>query len=492
MSLLIKDVQVVDGEGNEPYKADVLVQKNVISAIGNLKSRGASRVIDGLGHYLTPGFIDIHTTSDHYLSIFENPKQEDFTNQGVTTILGGHCGSSLAPLIYGTLESIRKWANPTEINVNWHTVSEFLNTLKKTPLGVSFGTLAGHSTIRRSIAGDRTRIQTKELAVLKGVLKEALKDGAFGLSTGLGYIHGNNASQKEIKELAEIVKEAGGVYATHLRSEGGKLTESVDETIKTAEETGVKTVISHFRPIKGFGKEFREALDRIAETEFEVYFDIYPHDTSVDAIYTILPEWVQKGSIEAMLERVRNKGLHELIKKELKKIDPKSMYIAGAPKHEYLIGKSLSEIAKNLNKNSVEALLHVMDVTSLRAIVSQKNVDNKLLKKALMHNRAFIASSGNSNVSNEFMKQERVIDTFPKYIRMAMENKSFMLPEVIEKITSKPARFFDIKNRGVIKEGNAADLVLLNKNDFQIKHVVVGGKVAGEEEVRGEILRHKG
>src|SRR3989304_4836200 len=107
MSLLIKGVQVVDGKGGEPYKADVLVQKNVISAIGNLKGKKTDRVLDGLGHYITPGFIDVHNNADHYLSLFNNPAQKNFVKQGITTIIGGHCGSSLAPLLYGNLGSIR-------------------------------------------------------------------------------------------------------------------------------------------------------------------------------------------------------------------------------------------------------------------------------------------------------------------------------------------------------------------------------------------------
>ena len=217
MSLLIKGVQVIDGTGSEPYKADVLIQRNLISAIGNLKGRQTDEVVDGLGHYLVPGFIDVHNNTDHYLSIFSNPAQEDFLKQGITTIIGGHCGSSLAPLLYGTLESIRKWANPQDVNVDWHTVAELMASLGRISPGINFGTLAGHSTIRRALLGERSRLLERELSVFKLVLTQAMKEGAFGLSTGLEFVHAKKASKKEIKELSAIVKEMNGVYATHLR-----------------------------------------------------------------------------------------------------------------------------------------------------------------------------------------------------------------------------------------------------------------------------------
>src|SRR3989344_2580012 len=284
MSLLIKGVQVVDGAGRPPYKADVLIQKNIISAIGNLKRRRARKEIDGLGNYLTPGFIDINTDSDHHLTLFTDPSQSDFTNQGVTTSIGGHCGASLAPLLYGTLESIRKWVDPTEINVNWHTVGELLKTLDKLPLGVNFATLVGHSTIRRALVGESNRRLTqKELAVFQKILEQSLDEGAYGLSTGLGYVHGRLASDRELRALVKVVADAGGVYTTHLRNETDELLESVKETVRVAKSTGAKTIISHLRPLKGSENQFDEALKLLEKSSASasVYFDISPYATSI-------------------------------------------------------------------------------------------------------------------------------------------------------------------------------------------------------------------
>lgn len=475
MSLLIKEVQVVDGTGKPPYKADVLIQKNIISAIGNLKRRPAQKEIDGLGNYLAPGFIDINTDSDHYLTLIIHPSQGDFTSQGVTTMIGGHCGASLAPLLYGTLESIRKWADPSDINVNWHTTAEFLRTLDKLPLGVNFGTLAGHSTIRRALVhGDDRRLTNKELAIFERVLKQALEEGAFGLSTGLGYIHGRSAVSREIKSLVRIVAGHDGVYATHLRSETEELLPSVRETIRVAKDTGAKTIISHLRPFQGFENQFDEALKLLEKSAAgaSVYFDTYPHTTSIQEIYTLLPLWVQKGNLETMLEQLQSKKAVGQIKKDWQKLNVKGMRVASAPRHPYLIGRMVED---------ADDLINLMIATNLRATISNPNINGDLLPGTLAMSRAFIASSSSEQASN----------TFPKYLEIAVKDGKVPIERAIKKITSDAYSYFGIKKRGVIKEKNIADLVIIGKSDYKVKNTILGGKVVGEEKTRGEVLRHR-
>lgn len=489
MSLLIKDVQVIDGGGGEPYKADVLVQRNVISAIGNLKGKRADRTIDGLGHYLVPGFIDVHTAADHYLGLFTNPRQPDYTNQGVTTIIGGHCGSSLAPLLYGTLESIRKWADTEEINVNWHTVRDFFKTLREFPLGVNFATLAGHSTIRRAIAGDRARLQSQELAVFKHILEQALGDGALGFSTGLAYVHGRCASKNELKNILEVVEKSNGVYTTHLRDESKNLLASVEEAVNLAEESGATTVISHFRPIKKFEKEFEEALKKI-ESSPSVYVSVHPQGAAIEPIYTLLPEWAQDKNLETMLERVRNAGTKPLIKKDMKNIDPDAIRIAFAPRHPYLIGKTVREAAENLGKGALDAILHLMDISNLRATVLHENINKKPLATLLTHERTLLTAYMTGLPRTNFFTPDEALTTFPQFIKRAVSDKVLTLPEAVRRITEKPARIFGIPKRGVVKEGNIADLTILGKSDYDIKRVILGGAIVGEEPHRGEALRH--
>src|SRR3989344_903865 len=221
MTLLIKNVKILGEKDIFPERSDVFISGNKISAIGDFPKKQADEVLDGKGEYLVPGFIDIDTTSDHYLSLIRSPLQEDFLRQGVTTIVGGHCGSSLAPLIYGTLESIRKWADPSSINVNWHSVEEFFDVLERIKPGVNFGMFAGHSTIRRALLGDEIRaLSENETKVFSRVLRDSMRQGAYGLSTGLEYVHSQKTTLEELIALCKVVVEEEGLYATHLRKTG--------------------------------------------------------------------------------------------------------------------------------------------------------------------------------------------------------------------------------------------------------------------------------
>lgn len=184
MTILIRNGLVYDGSGEPPQKQDVFVRGKRITRLGNLSKINADINIDANGAMVTPGFIDINSTSDHYLSLFYEPYQEDFVRQGVTTAIGGNCGVSLAPLMDGSLASIDTWGNPSRININWRSVKEFLSLLAKRGLGVNFGTLAGYETVRRAITKDELRDLTdSEIEAFKEILKRAFNEGAFGLST---------------------------------------------------------------------------------------------------------------------------------------------------------------------------------------------------------------------------------------------------------------------------------------------------------------------
>ncbi len=473
--VLLKGVQVVDGSGRPPFKAEVLLKDDKISAIGNFPNKKADLILDGLGSYLMPGFIDINTDSDHYLSLFTNPAQKDFIAQGVTTIIGGQCGSSLAPLLYGTLESIRKWTDTNLINVNWHTVDEFFRVLARIKLGVNFGTLVGHSTIRRALIGeDLRRLTAQETVIFKKLLMDALTEGALGLSSGLSYAHSRNTPYEELKELADVVAKHNAVYTTHLRSEREGLTAAVNETLKLAHETGATTIISHFRPHIGFETDFEEALQMINETSEHtpIYFDVYPFDTSIMPIYTLLPLWAQNGGLEVMRSNIETPTIREKILKELPPLKKDDLVVAQAFNAPYLVGKTLGMVSENQNLNLNEALLKIMSATDLRALVFYKNLNLDLIVKSLESGKSLIASNAASLPENaQTVKHERFVNTFPKYLSMAAQKEVRLIEEAVKKITSQPASIFNIKNRGLVKEGYFADLVLWKNNKIQATFV---------------------
>jgi N-acyl-D-amino-acid deacylase len=479
--ILIKNVQIVDGSGQKPFRGDILIDKNKISAIQPVINKKADEVFDGLGLTAVPGFIDVNTNSDHYLSLFTYPAQKDFLLQGVTTIVGGQCGASLAPLMYGSLVSIRKWAKSDLINVGWNKVSEFLDALRRIKIGVNFATLVGHSTIRRDIVGEQIRDLTQsELDVFLKILNDSLNEGAIGLSTGLAYIHSRFVPYSEIRNLVKLVAKQNKLYTSHLRDEKNDLLKSVEETIGIAQETGARTVITHFRPFRGLESQFEQALALIDQSlaKANVYFDVNPFGKSIIAIYALLPEWAQNGGIEVMMNHLLNENTREKIAEELSKKDLGGYVIGAAIGQERLVGKSLKALANDREKTVTEILLELMINTKLRGKLTLEDLNTELVeKKLLFHPRSLIGSNSASlpEKIQDLVKMERANQTFSRYLDIAA-NHNTPLEETIKKITSLAAQVTGIKNRGYLKEKYAADIVLLKEN--KVTDVLVNGKFA--------------
>lgn len=483
MTLLIKNVRVLGTNKKLPETADVFVNSDKISAIGSFPNKSADEVIDGQGAYLAPGFIDVNTDSDHYLSIFDHPSQDDFLKQGVTTIVGGTCGSSLAPLLYGSLESIQKWGDVSKVNVDWHSLQEFLSIFDKKPLAVNFATLIGHSTIRRAIVGEQFRSLTKnELEIFAGTLRRAMKEGGFGFSTGLSYVHSYRTPYSEIEFLAKVAKEQNGIYATHLRKSGSEIGESIGETVKLSRKVGIKIVVNHFMPLLGAEKNYEAALAEIESlpADLDFHFDVYPSDTSVLALYTFLPLWVQSGGREVMLSNIKDNYFQPRIIKDFPEINPEDFILAQAPGNDFLVGRSLKELSKIYNFTDCrEALLKLMLATELRGIVFYKNINEHLVKRAMVSKRSLIASNAASisgSGKSVVLKPERATSTFTKFLNLVESEKLMPLEEAIRKITIEPARILGLRGRGFIQEGNFADLVIFRNGE--IKFVVVNGSTA--------------
>ncbi len=476
--ILIKSATIIDGTGKPGYRADVLIKDDRISAIGNFQPKSADTVIDGLGLELSPGIIDVNTDSDHFLSLFSNPEQQDFLLQGVTTVLGGHCGSSLAPLFYGSLKSIRKWGDISQVNVDWHSIGELRQTLQKIGLGVNFGTLIGHSTIRRDLVGDEIRdLSEPETDIFKSAIAQGMKDGALGFSTGLGYIHARQVSYSEIRKFLKVTAERNGIYTTHLRDEKEGITDGIKETVALAEETGIRTIISHLRPIIGYEEAFNEGLALLAENSRKqnVWFDCNPFDFSIVPLYSLLPKWAQHGSLEEMLPMFDHPEHRENIIKEIResKTDFGSMIIADAKDNAAIIGKTVGEFSAIRNLSVPDGLIHLMEITRLKVILMEKNVNQSVLNELLFHPRALIGSNTASMPAAEkMMKSERSTNTFPKFLSLAAE-RGIKKEEAMARITSTPAKIFGLQKRGIIAEGAYADIAM--RKDGKLMHVLVNG-----------------
>lgn len=473
MTLLIKNVKILIGKKDYGESRDVFIVGDKISAIGSFPQKQADLVLDGGGAYLSPGFIDPGSTADHYLEIFENPGEEQLLSQGITTIVGGQCGFSLAPLLYGRLDMIRKWTDINKINVNWHSIKEFFASLKKKKLGVNFASLTGHLTIRQELLGDAARdLTANESAVLKKVAGDSLKEGSCGISFGLEYSHGKATPFKELRMLSEIVAKENGVCAMHLRNRGKGVAEAFQEARAIAETTGAKTVISHFAPLESAKGEYEAILMEMYELppKLPLYITVRPLEENIMPIYFLLPDWAQKGSLEDMLNSVKDDWLTTRIMKEMPKFDPVKVTVLKAVKNESLEGKNLKEIMEIFGlANSGEALRKLMISTGLRATISLAELDPVLLNSALKHPRSMIgtfAPKGEASARSNLLK----------FLEKVEQEELLSLRDIVWKMTAFPARVFGLNGRGEIAEGNIADLTVFKNGE--IKFTILGGNLA--------------
>lgn len=493
MTILIKGGLVYDGNGDEPAKEDILIRGEKILRRGSFSNDRADKVIDATGALITPGFIDVNSPADHYLSIFEDDFGENLSRDGVTTVIGGNCGASLAPAIGRSLFSLRKWADISKLNVDWQGFKELFRHLNRQGLDVNFGTLVGHGTMRRALVGDESRDLTEgELRTAKSLLIEALKEGALGFSTGLEFAHARSTPAHEIEELAKATAERKGIYATHLRSYGRELESAVEETIRIAKKTGVNLEISHLMPTRAEAKTYsllREEIEKEG-AKLRLNFDCNPLPYAPAPIYQFLPEWMRKENLEKMSEHLNAEHLEGRILERLRFTG--DLRIGEMPPHlRILNGKSLRDYAGDNKLTPAEAMLKLMKISGLRGVLFKETLDENLLEDFVFSPFSLIASGEAPHRS-----------VFVKFLRLADRTGKISLGKAVQKLTSLPAQKYGLKNRGRLEEGYYADLLVIK--DFVIKDAVLNGAILLEEgefrrprspkgapSGRGKILKHE-
>lgn len=519
--ILIKGGTVIDGTGNQPRVADIGINGDIISGVGDLGNASAEKIIDAYGKYVTPGFIDITNHSDTHLTLFKYPIQESMLMQGVTTIIGGNCGASLAPL--GSREAIaaiRKWADPSQININWATVKEYLKTLDSFRLGVNFGTFAGYGTLRRGIIGDGVReLNANEREVLKQLLRQALLEGSFGLSLGLAYGHERIASTEEVIDAGKVVDEVGGVIKIHLRSEGLQVLSSVNEAIRIGRETGAPIQISHFKVIGRkawpYLSKSLELIQTAKESGMKIDFDVYPYRTTGSLLYLLIPNWARHGGLNELFTKINDQ---EERKKIIEALRSHTLHydriLVTSSKIKSAVGHTIAELAERGGISPEETVLELLRSSEGRTIVMGKTISSKNTKKAMADGNSIIASDGIGMNQDEQksgdLTHPRSFGTFPRYLSKFASLLDISLPDAIKKITSRPADKLNIKKRGKLEAKYFADVVVFDpkllgdratyQNPYRypagIEWVVVNGKIAVEkgrisEVGAGKVLRRE-
>lgn len=478
--IIIRNGKIIDGSANPAYSGDVGIKEGIIREIGNLHNEAAHTVIDARGSYVTPGFVDINNHSDTYLRIFNDPDLESLVYQGITTIVGGNCGASLAPLAnQNVIASVQKYADIRTVNINWLKVGDFLAEIEKRKLSVNFGTLVGHTTLRRGIVGDEVRgLTASEMKSMKKMLKDAMKEGALGMSTGLVYTHAKIASEGEILELAEVVENYKGVYTTHIRGESCELVEAVEEAIKIAQKTGVRLEISHLKAIGGKNWHLMDEAVNLIETArmsgMDVNFDVYPYTITGSVLYILLPDWVAEGGRKIMIERLKNPNTRERVLAEMREtgVDFSGIIISISPLDKKLTRKKVGDIARAQGKTAEEVVLDLLIASEGRVITMMDALSEKNMVKAVQNPFSIIASNG-AGYNIEHAKSGELVHprnfgAFPRVLANYVRDKNKVSwEEAIHKMSGRPAEKFGIENRGILKRGYFADVVVFDPNDIQ-------------------------
>lgn len=471
--ILIKNGTVIDGSGRPMYLADVAIKDGQIALVGDLRHSHAERVIDATGQYVTPGFIDVNNHSDTYWQLLAHPELKSLLCQGITTIIGGNSGSSLAPLTGpDIIRSIQKWTDIEKINFNWLSMRDFLREVERRRPAVNFATLVGHGTIRRGAMRDKTRtITPDEIESMQRLLSLALKDGAIGLSTGLKYTHARGAGTRELVALAKTALAYDGTYVTYVRDEEGDLVKAVEEAILVARDALVPLHISH---LKAVGKSNWHLMDEVfnlievaALNDMQISFDVYPYTTTGSVLYTLLPEWVTAEGKTMMLERLRDPSVRSTVLRDMrnKPTDYSSLIIASSTLSKMLSRQKISEIALLQGKSPEETVLDFLIASKGRAIVSMEALSEKNVLKAVQHPFSIISSNGvgydvNHKETGELV-HPRNFGTFPRvFAEYVRKQKALSWEEAVHKMTGKPALKFQLDRRGLLLPGYFADIVV--------------------------------
>ena len=534
IDILIKGGTIVDGCGSEPFEGDVGIEGERIVFIRRnmgLNDRKpevkAERTIEALDLIVSPGFIDTHAHSEFTLPA--DPRAEGKIRQGITTEINGNCGLSAAPLNGEVLKQREGDFEEYGIRERWATFSEYFEMLEKRGLSLNFVTLAGHGNIRACVAGyqDRKLIGT-DLKKMRLLLRESIREGAIGLSTGLIYPPGVYSSTEELIDLCSVLSQSGNktcIYTSHMRSEGDMLIESVGETIRIARESCIKVHISH---IKTSGEKNWHKIDEVSSIisaaiaeGLGVTADRYPYTSASTDLDTILPSWVYEGGSAMEIKKLETRELQAQIKKEILKEHPdgkywENVYVSSVSsvKNRWMEGMSIASIARKQDSRTVDTLLEILVEENLRvgAIFSSMNEEN--LKRFLSLPYTMIGTDSSarslSGVTRKGKPHPRGFGSFPRFLGKYVRDDSLMnLGEAVRKITYFPAETFGIYQRGILREGAFADVVvfdyrkILDKATYGepflgpegVHYVIVNGRPAlweGElTDIRaGRVLRH--
>ena len=485
---------VVDGTGRPAFVGDVWVDGDRIADVMPHAATGAASTcadavtVDATGLVVSPGFIDAHTHSDAYLVI--EPDAPSKVTQGVTTEINGQCGGSVAPR-YGEARLSSDWAALLGDRLTWRSLAEYRAALDAAKPAVNTVQFVGHNTLRSSVVGYAGRAATPdELVRMRRLLEQALDEGGWGLTTGLIYQPGKYATPEEVEALAHVTARRGGFYATHMRSEGDRLLESIDEVIALAQKTGIRAEISHLKTSgpKNWHKidAVLEKVERAMSDGLLLGSDRYPYCAAGTDLDVLLPDWAQEGAAPAEMTRLADPATRRRIVAEIDALDRDwaTVMIGGtwAEENKAFSGKTVAEIlggardesdkkdSQRLSPGSLICALLERDGCKTGAFffgMSEENLDKIFARPWIVPGSdASLRAPWGSLAADH--PHPRAYATMPEFYRR-VRALGVSREETVARMTSVPARRFAIRGRGVLEKGAFADLVVWREAEFVAK-----------------------
>lgn len=527
----ISNGKIIDGSGKKAFLADIGIVEDNIATIGDLKNEESKVNIDAKGKVVSPGFIDMHTHSD--LSIIYDHHANARIYNGVTTEVIGNCGIGVAPvnpekkkLLIDYLGTRLIGSIPVEIELQWESFKEYLNYVNSISPGINIAPLLAQGAVRISEMGFSNKKPTyEELKNMKQRVKNALEDGALGLTSGLVYLPGEYTSTDELIELCKELKEFGGYYTSHIRNEGDGVFESVEEAINIGKNAGVPVHISHLKLIgeNVFGKA-DQLLKRIDDAEaegIEVSFDVYPYTSGQTSLPALMPPWCFEGGVGNLINRLRDKELREKIRNDIEVGIPKWQNFAKTAgdwnkvviatmsneSSKWLEGKSIAEISKLQGKDPIDTVFDLIIGENGRIQIVIEIMREEDMEKIISHKKAMIGSDSmclsTEGILSSGKPHPRAFGTQAKVISKYVKEKGLItIEEAINRMSYLPAKRLGIDKRGLLKEGYRADIIVFDPAEVEDKAtyadpmqysvgmdtVIINGKVVMNNGVRLEVF----
>ncbi len=528
--IVIRNGHIVDGTGSPWYAGDVAIRAGKIAAIGNLGAVPARRTIDARGMVVAPGFIDMLGQSE--LTILVNPHLPSKIFQGITTEVTGE-GSSIAPLNDAILKADHVNYEHYGIKPDWRTFREYFARLQKQGMGINLASYVGATQVRRMVLGDEDRAPTPaELERMKALVREAMRDGAVGVSTSLQYAPAPYATTEELIALAAEAAKSGGVYASHIRNEGDSIGAALDEAFRIGREAKIPVEIWH---LKAAGKSnwgrMPEIIRRIEEARksgVDVAADTYAYTAGFNSFSAIIPPWAHDGGDRKLIERLKDPATRARIRKEMEsasgdwnnewqQVTGPEAFLVGVVQNPKLLpvqGKNIAEIAKLWNKDPIDTVFDLLIEDEAFTQVALFIMSEPDVTLALQQPWVSICNDSQGTATDGLLGKEhphpRAYGAFPhvlrKYVR---EEKKLTLEDAIRKFSALPAQRMRFGDRGVLKTGMWADVVVFDPDTIRdvatfaepnqlsegMRYVLVNGVPVVDEgkatnALPGKVVRH--